>query len=146
MAGPSIESDSVWGRPYLGFLKRAQAPLFMYEFEQAISDCSESIQFNPMAQTYIGRGDAYRKSDSEALAIADYDAVIAIAEVDVEPKPEDEYTRISRNQAKLRRAYAYMWSGLAKQRKGDWPDSETDISTAQAIIPEVAEQFSAYLT
>jgi tetratricopeptide (TPR) repeat protein len=140
-----IESDSAWGKPYLGFLKRAQAYLSMYEFEKAISDYSESIQLNPIAETYIGRGDAYRTSGGEALAIADYDAAIAIAEADIEPKPEDEYTIFSRNQAKLRRAYAYIWSGVVKQRKGDWSGSKTDISAAQGIIPQVAEQFSAYL-
>jgi hypothetical protein len=88
----------------------------------------------------------YRTSGNEAMAIADYDAALAIAEADIEPKPQDEYTIFSRNQAKLRRAYAYMWSAVAKQRKGDWPGSKTDISAAQAIIPQVTEQFSGYLT
>jgi tetratricopeptide (TPR) repeat protein len=140
-----IDIESVGGRPYVGFAKRAHVHLSMGELKQAIADYSESIRLNPTAEGHVWRGDAYRRTGDEVLAIADYDAAIAIAEVDSEPKREDQYTSISRNQARFRRAYAYMWGGVARQRKGDWPGSKTDVSRAEAIAPGVAEQFSAYL-
>jgi tetratricopeptide (TPR) repeat protein len=140
-----IDSDEYEGTAVLGFVKRAAIHLALGEFDKAIVDYDEAVELSPSSQFLIRRADAYRKKGDEDRAVADYDAAIAMANRQIEPAVEDEDTESSRESAKFRRAYAYMWRGIAKHRKSDLQGSAADIAQAQAIDAEIAGEFAAFM-
>jgi tetratricopeptide (TPR) repeat protein len=135
-----IDSDE-----YEGFVKRAAIHLALGELDKAIVDYDEAVELSPSSECLILRADAYRKKGDEDRAVADYDAAIAMADGQIEPAAEGEDTESSRERAKFRRAYAYMWRAIAKHRKSDLQGSAADIAQARAIDTQIAKEFTAFM-
>jgi tetratricopeptide (TPR) repeat protein len=141
-----IDSTDGEDTTVLGFVKRAAVHLALGEFDEAIVDYDEAVELSPSSQWLILRADAHRNQGDEDRAVADYDAAIAMANLQLEPAAEDdEDTESSREGAKFRRAYAYMWRGIAKHRKSDLQGSAADTAQAQAIRAGIAGEFAAWL-
>ena len=95
----------------------------MGNLEAALSDCNESLRLLPNEPNALdSRALVYLKLKQYDQAIADYDAVLKL-----QPNtPSALYGR-----------------GLAKVKKGD-KRGQADIASAQAAVPQIADEFARY--
>lgn len=90
------------------------------QLPQALADCNVAVRIAPTANHYDSRALVYLKMKNYTAAIADYDAALQI-----DPKLDSSlYGR-----------------GLAKRMTGDRAGGDADIHSAEAITPDIAEQF-----
>jgi tetratricopeptide (TPR) repeat protein len=93
------------------------------QLQSALADCNESLSLRPGYRTLNSRGLVYLKLGDYDRAIADYDAAL----------------RIDPNCAT-----SLYGRGIAKLWKRDESGGNSDIASAKAIKPDIAEEFAIY--
>jgi tetratricopeptide (TPR) repeat protein len=98
------------------FNNRGAAYNFKGDYDRAIVDLNEAIQFDPKnASAFVNRGDAYNSKGDYDLAIADYSEAIRLG-----PK----------------NAVAFINRGLAYNSKGDYDRAIADLNEAIRLDPK----------
>jgi tetratricopeptide (TPR) repeat protein len=94
------------------------------DLPQALGDCDQALRLNGKeAGRYDVRGAVYIKLKRHDDAIADFDKALDIA-------PQ--------------RAFSLYGRGIARRNKGDTAGAETDMASAKAIEPDIADSYAGY--